>query len=318
MNRDRVIITLILALLTASLIIGGFLVLGGGRERGKKIESLGKVSLQKGNVAVVYIYGPIQIVENKPFFVPRGGADYIAGRLKALRKNPHIKAVVLRINSPGGTVGAIQEIHSEVLELKKEGKKVVASLGDIAASGGYYIASAADEIVANPGTLTGSIGVLMGITNLEGLFGKLGIEIETIKSGNYKDIGSASRKLTEEERKLLQELVDSAYEQFLEAVKEGRAGVMPEEKIEEVCDGRIMTGKQAKGIGLVDELGNLEDSIRTAAQLAGIEGDVRLHQEGEGWRRVFIRMGERLFQHPLATLSLPKSGVLEYRYRPEY
>jgi len=320
MNKDRIIIILILVFFVASLIAGGFLVFQGRtpRVREGKIEGLRKASFQKGNLAVVYIYGPIQIVESKPIFGPRGGADYLVRKLKALRKDPHIKAVVLRINSPGGTVGAVQEIHSEILNLRKAGKKVVASLGDIAASGGYYLACATDKIVANPGTLTGSIGVLFPITNLEGLFEKLGIEVETVKSGKHKDIGSSSRALTEEEKKLLQELVDNAYQQFLEAVVEGRGEFMPGEKIEEICDGRIFTGEQAQGVGLVDELGNLDDSIKLAAKLAGIEGKVRIYEEREGWRRVFMRLGEKFFQHPWARLSLPKSGILEYRYRPEY
>ncbi len=218
------------------------------------------------------------------------GADYIVQELKRLRQNPNIKAVVLRINSPGGSVGAVQEIYSELLKLKESGKKLVASQAEVSASGGYYLAVAADKIVSNPGTVTGSIGVIIPVTNFEGLFGKIGVQVEVIKSSEHKDIGSSSRALTDEERIILQDMVDSAYQQFLDAVKKGRSAVMTEEKIKEVADGRIMTGAQAKEVGLIDELGNLEDAINIAAELAGIKrNDIRIFEEKKDWRKILLQ-----------------------------
>nr|HID59833.1 signal peptide peptidase SppA [Desulfobacterales bacterium] len=191
--------------------------------------------------------------------------------LKQFRKNSKIKAIVLRINSPGGAVGPSQEIYAEVKKTKKV-KKVVASMGAIAASGGYYIAAAADKIVANPGTITGSIGVLMQFTNIEELLKKIGLTAVVVKSGDYKDIGSPLRKMTPKERKLLQGFVNNIYEQFVSAVAESRK--LPLEKVKAVADGRIFSGEEAKRLGLIDTLGNLEDAIDLAARLGGIKGEV--------------------------------------------
>lgn len=198
----------------------------------------------------------------------------ILEHLVKFRKNKNIKAVILRIESPGGAVGPSQEIYLEVMKLRKI-KPVVASLGAIAASGGYYIAAAANKIVAVPGTLTGSIGVKMEFPNLEKLFKKLGIESEVIKSGPYKDIGSPIREMTEAEKMLLERVVKDVHRQFLEAIAKGRN--LPLEKVEAVADGSIFTGEEAKKLGLVDELGNFEDAVRLAAKLGGIKGEPKLY-----------------------------------------
>lgn len=182
-----------------------------------------------------------------------------------------VKAVVLRINSPGGTIGAVQEICYAMEDYRKSGGKIVASFKDISASGGYYISCYADRIVANPGTLTGSIGVIMSMPNLAGLFEKLGIKYNTIKSGQYKDIGNMARDMSEAEFDLLQGTVDDSYEQFVEAVVEGRK--LDREKVGKIADGRIFTGRQAKEIGLVDELGGMDKAVETAKSLSGIKGD---------------------------------------------
>lgn len=182
-----------------------------------------------------------------------------------------VKAIILRIDSPGGGVGPSQEIYREVLKLKSDKKKkVITSMGSVAASGGYYIASASDLIVANPGTITGSIGVLMEFTNIEELFKKIGIKGVVLKSGEHKDIGSPFREMTPEEKKLMQSVIDNVHQQFIQAVAEGRK--MDRLKVAQVADGRILTGEQAKQLGLVDQLGNLQDAIDTAAKLVGIEG----------------------------------------------
>jgi protease IV len=187
--------------------------------------------------------------------------------IKDYTKDNSIKAIVLRIDSPGGAVAPSQEIYSEVKKAVAI-KKVVVSMGSVAASGGYYIASPATRIFANPGTLTGSIGVIMEIPNVEGLMKKIGIKTEVIKSGKNKDIASAFRTMRKEEREILQGVMDNVHEQFMKAVSEGRKISM--EEIRKIADGRVFTGEQAKSYGLVDELGTLEDALKGAATLAGI------------------------------------------------
>jgi protease-4 len=194
----------------------------------------------------------------------------IVEKLVKLRKNEKVKAIVLRIDSPGGGVGPAQEIFAEVKKAQKE-KKVLVSMGSVAASGGYYIACAADKILANPGSITGSIGVIVESLNVEELLRKLGLRSMVVKSGKHKDLGSPLRPMSEEEKKLLQGVLDSVHEQFIRAVAEGRK--LPVEKIRELADGRIFSGEQARELGLVDELGNLEDTLAMAATLAGIRGE---------------------------------------------
>ena len=188
--------------------------------------------------------------------------------IKEYTKDKSIKAIVLRIDSPGGAVGPSQEIYEEVKKAVAK-KKVIVSMGSVAASGGYYIAAPATKIIANPGTLTGSIGVIMEIPNIEGLMNKIGIKTEVIKSGRHKDIASAFRTMGKEEREILQGVMDNVHEQFMRAVAEGRKIKM--EEVRKIADGRIFTGEQAKTNGLVDDLGTLEDAIKTAATLAGIK-----------------------------------------------
>ncbi|MBM2828745.1 MAG: Multidrug transporter [Actinobacteria bacterium] len=184
-----------------------------------------------------------------------------------------MKAIILRINSPGGGVGPSQEIYSEVRKLK--GKKVVvASMGALAASGGYYIACAADKIFANPGTITGSIGVIMQFVSVKDLIEKIGLKGMVVKSGAFKDIGSPMREMKPEERKLLQEVIENVHLQFVGAVAEGRK--MDRKKVMKIADGRIFSGEQAKALGLVDALGNLEDAVEEAGKMAKIEGEPRV------------------------------------------
>ena len=189
--------------------------------------------------------------------------------LKEFGETGGIKAVVVRIDSPGGGVAPTQEIFEEIGKLKKK-KPVIASLGGVAASGGYYIASACDQVVANPGTLTGSIGVIMELGNVEELLKKLGLKGYSIKSGPHKDIGSPLRSLSAEEKDILQSLVDNVHGQFVSAVAKGRK--MSEEKVKQLADGRIYSGEQAKELGLVDVLGNIEDAIDLAARRGAIKG----------------------------------------------
>jgi protease-4 len=209
-------------------------------------------------VALIHIEGPI--IDSK---------DTI-DQLKDFLKDSSVKAIVLRIDSPGGAVAPVQEIYEEVKKAVSK-KKVVVSMGSIAASGGYYIASPATRILANPGTLTGSIGVIMEIPNIEGLMNKIGVKTEVIKSGEHKDIASVFRGIRKEEREILQNVLNNVHEQFIKAVSEVRK--MQIDDVKKIADGRIFTGEQALNEGLIDELGNLEDAIKVAAKLAGIKGE---------------------------------------------
>jgi protease-4 len=191
-------------------------------------------------------------------------------QLKEFRNNKDVKAIVLRINSPGGGVGPSQEIYEEVRKTSRV-KKIVASMGAIAASGGYYVASAADHIMASPGSITGSIGVIMEFANFQELFKKIGVSAFVLKSGEYKDIGFPLRKMTPQEKALLQAFIDNVHQQFVAAVAQARK--ISKEKIQAIADGRILSGEQAKVLGLLDSLGNFEDAIAMAANLGGIKGE---------------------------------------------
>lgn len=216
-------------------------------------------------------------------------------QLATFRKDSSVKAVVVRIESPGGGVSPSQELYQEIGRTGRE-KPVVVSMGSIAASGGYYIASAAQKIYANPGTITGSIGVILQFTNFEELLNKIGFRMEIVKSGKFKDVGNPSREMTPEERAYLQTMIDNVHQQFVRDVARGRR--MQEEEVREVADGRIFTGEQAKELGLVDELGNLRDAINAAAKLAAIEGEPKIVYPEKEKRSVvdylFDRVTEKL------------------------
>jgi len=194
--------------------------------------------------------------------------EYIEG-LKSFRENSRVKVVVLRVDSPGGGVSAAQEIYREV-EKTKAVKPVVASLGSMATSGGYYVSCIASKVVANPGTVTGSIGAIAVFPNFEKLFEKIGYSTVVIKSGEFKDIGNPTRPMTPEEETLLKDTILEVHDQFVKDV--ARARGMEESAVRQIADGRILTGAKAKNLGLVDELGNLQDAIELAKTLAHIEG----------------------------------------------
>jgi len=220
----------------------------------------------RSRIALVRIEGPI--LDSRD----------IVEEIKEHITDHSIKAIILRIDSPGGAVAPSQEIYEEVKKAAAA-KKVVVSMGSIAASGGYYIAAPADMIIANPGTLTGSIGVIMEIPNIEGLMSKIGITTEVIKSGKHKDMASAFRKMGVEERELLQGVMDNVHEQFIKAVATGRK--LKIEDVRLIADGRIFSGEQAKTQRLVDELGTLEDTVKKTAELVGITGEPDLVEKKE-------------------------------------
>ena len=220
-----------------------------------------------GEIALVRIQGMLMDSQN----IVRQLSDY--------RHNPGVRGILLRIDSPGGAVAPAQEIYSEIMKLRADHKTVYASLGTVAASGGYYIACAADYVLANPGTLTGSIAAVMAFSNIEELTDKIGIKPIIIKSGKYKDVGSPLRAMNPEERKLLQNVVDDVHQQFVQAVAKGRG--LPVSEVNEIADGRIMTGQQALTLKLVDEMGGLEKTIELLAKKIGVEGRPKVIEEKE-------------------------------------
>ena len=212
------------------------------------------------------LFGPrVAIVELEGMIVD---VQDLVREIKAHRENPLVKAVVIRIDSPGGVVAPTQELYQGLMRVREAGKPVVASLGSVAASGGYYTAVAADRIYANPGTLTGSIGVIMQMANVENLFKKVGVDYIVVKAGHYKDLGNFSRPMTPDERRVLQGLLDDVHGQFIDAVATGRK--LDRADVVKFADGRVFSGTQAKALHMVDELGSLEDAVNDAAKLAGL------------------------------------------------
>ena len=240
--------------------------------------------------------------------------------LKAIREvqEREFPALLLRIDSPGGTVGDSQEIHAALLRLRDKGCRVVASFGNISASGGVYVGVAAETIVANPGTITGSIGVILRGNNLSKLLDKIGIRFETVKSGTYKDILSPDRALSVEERQLLQDLIDSSYNQFVDAVAEGRG--LGHDAVRAFADGRVFSGAQAKELGLVDELGDEEQARVLAARLADLDEE-RCRPVTLGKQRKSLLQGlpgSTLLNamHQRIHTELELSGQLLWMHRP--
>lgn len=227
-------------------------------------------------------------------------------------EDPTIRAVVLRIDSPGGGVASSQEVYQEIRRLRANGKLVIASLGSVAASGGYYIACVAERIFANSGTLTGSIGVIVQLANAEELLHKVGVTSTAITSGPFKDSGNPTRSLRPEERQAFQALVDDVYQQFVEAVSQGRQ--MSVEEVRQVADGRIYTGKQAKELRLIDELGTFQDAVTYAAATIGISGKPKLVQEEHErfWWLKFVL--ERIPDSSMFRLLSRGDTVLQYRW----
>jgi protease-4 len=240
------------------LVVCGLIILWAGLA----VFTKGEYTFSFGNrIAVVPIRGVITD--------SRGVVDQI----KKYRKDSRVKAIILRIESPGGGTAASQEIYREVQRTVSQ-KPVVASMGNVAASGGYYVALAANKIVANPATLTGSIGVIMEFSNIKDLLHKIGISREVVKSGAFKDIGSPVRAMKPEERRLLETLIKNVQQQFVAVVIKGRR--LSREQVEKIADGRIFTGQQAKDLGLVDELGSFEDAVELTKKMVHLTGEVKL------------------------------------------
>jgi len=238
----------------------------------------------------------------------------IVRQLSDYRHNKEVRGILLRIDSPGGAVAPAQEIYNEIMKLRAEQKTVYASMGTVAASGGYYIASAADYVLANPGTLTGSISAVMAFNNIEELTKKFGIKPDIIKSGKYKDVGSPLRAMKPEERELLQNVVDDVHQQFVQAVAKGRG--LPVSEVSMIADGRIMTGKQALELKLVDELGGLEKTKELLAKKIGVQGRPKVIEEKEK-TPFFDWLLQGSIPSQLAASLIPSFGpTLQYVWNP--
>ena len=264
-RRNIVILIIVLAAIILPLFIAAIV--------GAAILVAREKPFRGGQVALIRIEGVITggRGSQSPFGESGAGSETIVNVLEQFRKDSSVKSAVIRINSPGGSAAGSQEVYQEINRVRKDGKKVTVSMGDVAASGGYYIASAADRIIADPATLTGSIGVIMQTTDMSKLLEKIGIDFGTIKSGPHKDMGSISRPLTAEEKALLQGMINDVYDQFLTDVSAGRK--IPKAQVRKIADGRVFTGRQALNLKLVDRLGTLEDALRAAADDAGIKGE---------------------------------------------
>lgn len=275
----------------------------------------GMVPSTKDAVAVVPVYGGIY-QGNSPHAWDRGSGQ-IARRIDKMAARKEVKAIVLDINSPGGTVSAVQEINAAIARARAGHKKpVVALLGDVAASGGYYIAAACDSIVAHPGTITGSIGVIFSGANVEGLMKKIGYRPEVIKSGKFKDIGSMGREMTAEERRLLQAMIDDSYDQFVAVVSTGRG--IPADKLRaEIADGRIFTGRQALAVKLVDALGDTQDALDLAGELGKIGKNPRVIRDADPFSSIFSLLESRLGLFGAGKVSelITDHPRLEYRWQ---
>jgi protease-4 len=260
---------------------------------------LDKYSLA-GRVAIIDVKGVIDDSED------------IVRQLDNYEDDSSVKALILRIDSPGGGVAASQEIYDGILKFKDSGKYVIASMGAIAASGGYYIACAADTIMANPGSLTGSIGVIFSFPTFEKLMKTVGIELEVFKAGDLKDLGNYSREATPEERRMMQAAIDDTYDQFINVVSETRN--LDLEEVRKIADGSIFTGRQALELGLIDELGTLDDAISMAGELSDLGDDPRTIKER-------IRRKPLIWEYAKSLVGLGENVLnnrlwpyIEYRY----
>lgn len=266
--------------------------------------SLFMVKLIKGKDYNLFNQNSIALVDVSGMIID---STEIIKQLHYAKDNDSIKAVVLRVDSPGGVVGPTQEIYEEIIKLRKS-KPVVVSMGSVAASGGYYISAPTNMIFANPGTITGSIGVVMKLANFQILLDKIGIKSAVLKSGEFKDSGSPVRPITAREKKVMQGIIDNMHNQFVLAVANERK--IPVEKVREFADGRIYTGEQAKHIGLVDKLGNLQDAIDEAAKISGLKLKPRIIYPPKTRKSIFDLFIEGVSEGFMKGITT-KSGTIE-------
>lgn len=317
MNRTNKIMFAILAILVMSALLAIIDISLGMKGRKGSMESFTSTTGLEPGIGVVRIIGAINNTQSgaSPWNM-ENGSDSIVKRLDELSRDKKIKAIVVRIDSPGGSVAAFQEIYDKMLKVRVN-KPLICSMGNVAASGGYYAASACNYIFANYGTITGSIGVIIMAPNLKGLFEKLGINMTVIKSGRYKDILASNREITSEERALLQDMIDTSYQKFLQDVSVGRN--LPVSSFAEYADGRVMTGSSALKIKLVDELGTYESAVAKACEMAKLPADAPVYDDVKSpFEEIFSGIEGRFMGNisPLSNIANPSVNILEYRYLP--
>lgn len=301
MSRNTRIFLVILALLT---VMGGVMVavfiavMPGHSEEEEVVEGSG------GKVALVELEGVIT------------DSRETIRQIKKFRENSSVKGIILRVESPGGGVAASQEIYEEVRKTRESGKPIVVSMGSVAASGGFYVACGATKVMANRGTVTGSIGVISQFFRFDPLLGKIGVEVNTIKSGKMKDAGNPFRQMSENDRAYFQSLMDEVHRQFMDVVS--RELEMAPESVKDLADGRVFTGEQAVQLGLVDTLGTFEDAIDYTASLAGIRGKPSVIKERERRATIFdILTGATSLDAILgAREQMFEQPILQYRMAP--
>lgn len=245
-------------------------------------------------------------------------SDDIVRQLKKYREDGSIKAILLHVDSPGGGVVASQEIYEEVRKTRESGKPIVVSMGALAASGGYYVSCAANRIVANPGTLTGSIGVISQFMHFDPLMEKIGIGVNTIKSGKFKDAGNPFREMTPDDKAYFQGMMDEVHRQFMSVVEEERG--LDHDSVLKYSDGRVFTGEQAESLGLVDTIGSYEDALAITARLAGIRGEPSVVKERKRRSTLFdVLFGEAKVGDFLGVKDdLLNQPILQYRMAQAY
>jgi protease IV len=329
MNGKRWIalgITVVLIIVSLGFNFVSSLAFGGWQEEMNTTDQFAETVIEEGSssnkIAVLNVEGVIQDTGTNTSFLPQAGYnhDIFMKRLEHAAEDKSVKGIILRLNTPGGGVVESEEIHDKLLEIKeKTDKPIYASMGSMTASAGYYISAPTDKIVASPSTITGSIGVIMQSMNYAELAEKVGVKWETIKSGPHKDIMSPSREMTEEEREILQSMIDNSYDQFVRVVSEGRG--IDESKVRELADGRIYDGRQAKEVNLVDDLGNLEDTIEgMKKELGDNKLQVVQYKQNLGFNSLFEMTAAKLMGPDKdllgiqQLLSTPQSPELMYLY----
>ncbi len=295
MKKSTKVFLWVIGVVLAGSVLIAVLIFAGGTE-----ESEYDLSGHGAKVAVVNLTGTII------------SSREIVSTLQTLAKNKSVKAILLRVDSPGGGVAASQEIFEEVESIRDSVKPIVVSMGSLAASGGYYVSCGATRIVANPGTITGSIGVIAMFPNYAKLMGKLGLQMDVIKSGKYKDSGSPFRQMTEQDKKYFQGVVEDSYDQFLNAVAKERK--LPIDKLKKFADGRVFTGAQALKLGLVDTLGSFEDAIKIAAKLGGIKGEPVVVEAKKPRTLADLIFGDMFSRLHIFEKDFIEQPILQYRF----
>ncbi|MGM0441778.1 MAG: signal peptide peptidase SppA [Elusimicrobiota bacterium] len=308
-NKSRITIILLLVISILAAIV---LTFRQETQEPKKFTLEEKSHFKGDAIGIVEIYGPITADSNSSGLsgIP-SGLNRILKNLKNYRENGKVKGVLIRLNSPGGTVGAVQEITREIKRIREKGKPVVITIKDMGASGGYYIAAACDKIVVNPGTLVGSIGVIFMSSDMSGLLDKAGINFQTVKSGPYKDVSSFHRPFEDEERKFLERVIDDTYSQFVKVVSEGRD--MNQEKVKELAKGQIYSGTYAKKVNLVDQLGDEVTARETLKKLAEVKDPEFIEPSQTRWFNMLNLLDRRI---SFINLNINEVTGLSYLYIP--